>query len=355
MMDFSIQLQAWYSSYGRSLPWRHTKDPYSIWVSEIILQQTQVKQGLDYYNRFINSFPNIEALAVAEQDEVLKLWQGLGYYSRARNLHAAAQSIFFKQKNVFPKNYKDILLLKGIGPYTAAAIASFAFNLPYAVLDGNVYRVLSRLFTIEIPIDSTAGKKHFQELANQLLDKRNPALHNQAIMDFGAICCTPTSPKCTECPFQTTCKAYLTNTVIDFPKKGKRTKQRHRYFTFFFFDIHHSTYINKRGNNDIWTGLYEFPLIETNQKTSLKEVKKIFLTQNLPYTNITIKKATTYKHVLSHQIIHATFFKVSTNEHKLTHWQQKPLQRIPISELQNYPFPQLIIKFLNDNNFISSK
>ena len=205
-MNFSIELLEWYMHNKRELPWRDTKDPYFIWISEVILQQTKVQQGLPYYINFINTFPTIKSLAEASEDKVLKLWQGLGYYSRARNLHSAAKQIILNYSGKFPKEYKSILSLQGIGPYTAAAISSIAFNLPYAVVDGNVIRVLSRFFSINIPFDTTLGKKYFQNLAQELLLENNPATYNQAIMDFGAVICTPKKPDCYSCVLNLSCK-----------------------------------------------------------------------------------------------------------------------------------------------------
>ncbi len=225
---FSKKIIAWYQQNKRELPWRNTKDPYLIWLSEIILQQTRVEQGMAYYLKFAKEFPSVKELAKAENEKVMKLWQGLGYYSRARNLHTTAKTITDNYKGKFPEQHEDILLLKGVGEYTAAAIVSFAFNKPHAVVDGNVYRLLSRVFGIETPIDTTLGKKEFNALANELLDKKNPALHNQAIMEFGAIQCKPVSPDCSVCPLNTMCFAYSKKSVSKLPVKAKKTKVRNR-------------------------------------------------------------------------------------------------------------------------------
>ena len=258
--EFARLLIEWYHEHKRDLPWRNTNDPYLIWISEIILQQTRVAQGYAYYQRFIERFPNLESLAAAEENEVLKYWQGLGYYSRARNLHQAAISV----NGVFPVKYEDILKLKGVGTYTAAAICSFAYNQPHAVVDGNVYRVLSRFFGINEPIDSRKGKKIFASLAHDLLDKIQPALYNQAIMDFGALQCTPLSPDCTVCPFKNRCFAFNHNMVSSLPIKQNKTKTSERFFYYLLIRDNGNIYLNKRTENDIWKNLYELPLIESN-------------------------------------------------------------------------------------------
>lgn len=244
-MDFSTQIIEWYRTNKRDLPWRKTKNPYQIWLSEIILQQTRVEQGLSYYLKFIEKYPSIKDLANAPQDEVLKLWQGLGYYSRARNLHYTSKVITDKYKGEFPATYKEILDLKGIGEYTAAAISSFSFNLPYPVIDGNVYRVLSRVFDIDTPIDSTLGKKEFKELAYELINKNNPSEYNQAIMEFGALYCKPQSPDCENCIFTSTCLAFKTKKINELPVKSKKLKQKNRYFNYLVFIDEDYTYLKK--------------------------------------------------------------------------------------------------------------
>lgn len=234
-MNFNRSILDWYSENKRNLPWRETADPYKIWVSEIILQQTRVNQGMTYYDRFINIYPNITSLASAKEEAVLKVWQGLGYYSRARNMHATAKVICSKHNAVFPKTYQDILKLKGIGEYTAAAICSFAFNQKYAVLDGNVFRVLSRFFGVRTPIDTTLGKKEFQKLANKNLSQKNPGTYNQAIMDFGAIQCTPTNPNCGICPINYLCSAYENDYVKELPIKQKNKPNEHALSIILYF------------------------------------------------------------------------------------------------------------------------
>ena len=252
----SSLLQYWYAQHKRSLPWRETKAPYVVWISEIILQQTRVNQGNDYFLRFIERFPDIKSLAEASEDDVLKIWQGLGYYSRARNLYTAAKQVMEKFDGVFPSSYSDILSLKGVGEYTAAAVASIVYNLPYPVVDGNVFRVLSRLFTIETPIDSTIGKKYFNEIAQSILDEQHPGDHNQAIMEFGALVCTPKQPKCTECPLQSVCLAFEKKNVLNYPVKKGKTIQKERFFNYFHIEQNGYTYIKKRGDSDVWQNIY---------------------------------------------------------------------------------------------------
>lgn len=264
MNNFGRILIEWYQDNRRDLPWRRTKNPYLIWISEIILQQTRVAQGYDYYQRFVKRFPDVFSLADADEDEVMKYWQGLGYYSRARNLHAAARSM--AEAGGFPKTYKEVLALKGVGEYTAAAICSFAYGMPYAVVDGNVYRVLSRWLGIETPIDSTEGKRIFAEVAAELLDKAQPGLYNQAIMDFGALQCTPVSPNCMFCPFIDTCVARQKGLVDTLPVKLHKAKVTNRYFNYIYVRMGAHTLINKRTGNDIWKNLYELPLIETESE-----------------------------------------------------------------------------------------
>ena len=268
----SNNLTNWYQANKRDLPWRDISDPYRIWISEIILQQTRVNQGLSYYNRFIERFPTIAVLSEAEEDTVLKYWQGLGYYTRARNLHKAATQIMTDFKGTFPVEYNQVIKLAGIGEYTAAAICSFAYNQPYAVVDGNVYRVLSRVFAIQTPIDSSSGKKEIAILAQDLLSKSNPALHNQALMEFGALQCIPAAPDCTNCPLQSVCRAYELNLVSVLPVKSLKTKVTNRFFNYFFIRFEDKTFLQKRVNKDVWQNLFEFPLIESDHLLSTSEL-----------------------------------------------------------------------------------
>ncbi len=269
--NFAGRLLAWYHENRRNLPWRNTHDPYIIWISEIILQQTRVAQGYDYFLRFMERFPDADALVSATEDEVLRCWQGLGYYSRARNLHAAAHQ--FAEQGGFPKTYEGIRNLKGVGDYTAAAIASFAYGLPHAVVDGNVYRVLSRFFGVEEPIDTGGGKKYFASLAQALLPEgRESADYNQAVMDFGALQCVPNSPRCIDCPLSDGCVAYRDGRVSEFPVKSRTLKVKERYLHYMYIEAEGEIALFKREGNDIWRGLYEPFLIETNGPCGVEEL-----------------------------------------------------------------------------------
>ena len=331
------RLSQWYEQHHRVLPWRETEDPYRIWVSEIILQQTRVAQGLEYYLRFVDRFPNVEALAHADEDEVLRYWQGLGYYSRARNMHRAAKMIVHQGLDVFRSNiaqtsqdtvFETLLSLPGVGEYTAGAIASFAYNLPYPALDGNVYRVLARLHDCEIAFDTTAGKKHFHLLANELLDKEHPRLFNSAIMEFGALYCTTTTPDCAYCPIQECCLAYAHHTVELLPVRKPRTALRNRSLNYTIYctpDMH--TLIRQRNEKDIWQHLYEFPLEETDQLLPISaEVAQVDL-----------------KHILSHQRIYARF-----HIQKVKKLPQIPNTiAIPLSSLDDYALSRLTLRALD--------
>ncbi len=306
-------LREWYGKHKRDLPWRNTKDPYIIWISEVILQQTRVAQGMDYFLRFTQRFPAVGELAAAEEDEVLKYWQGLGYYSRARNIHAAAKMVMDKYKGVFPMEHDALLSLKGIGEYTAAAIVSFTRNQPYPVLDGNVFRVLSRLYGLDTPVDTGKGKKEFYSLAGMVMDPEHAGDHNQAIMEFGALQCIPKNPDCPVCPLQEKCVAYNQNRVDQLPVKQKKAKTRNRYFHYLFIVQDGCTWINRRSENDIWKGLYELPLIETDRPLSAGELvnQPGFIKMFGEKAVYTIRPHLTgVKHILSHQVIYADFYKV---------------------------------------------
>lgn len=340
---FTPTLLRWYKEHGRmDLPWRNITDPYLIWVSEVILQQTQVAQGLNYYLRFIQAFPTFKDLAVAQEDEVLRLWQGLGYYSRARNMHAAAQDIANKEK--FPATYEEIRQLKGIGEYTAAAICSFAYNQPYAVLDGNVYRVLSRYFGISTPIDTTAGKKEFSYLANELLDKKNSAVYNSAIMDFGALQCRPKAPNCQQCPLQETCSAYTHNKVEELPIKSKKVKIRERFFTYFVFTHSNTIFLQKRPAGDIWQGLYEPLLIENNSSKNVKEIINT-LSGTLQHKTYTLSPiAESVLHILTHQRLNINFYE--TKLETIPEFIRKEFTAVEIENIHEYGMPQVVKKIL---------
>ena len=345
---YSENIINWYLQNKRDLPWRNTSNPYHIWISEIILQQTRVAQGLEYYLRFIKRFPNVQTLAAAEEDEVLKYWQGLGYYSRARNLHKAAKKIMTDFKGIFPDNYEDILRLNGVGEYTAAAIASFSYNLPYSTVDGNVYRILSRLFGIKTPVDSNQGKKEFFQLAQDLLWAENPGLHNQAMMEFGALCCVPTSPDCHQCPLQAMCWAYEEQEVDKLPVKKAKTKVSNRYYNYLYIKYNDLTFLEKRTQKDVWQNLYQFPLIEADKLFETEE-----LLENKEFGNLfdSIRKveieqvSNPVKHVLSHRNIFALFFTINiTNTNDLL---RNNYTLLPIKDIDQYPVSRLMELFLN--------
>ena len=309
----SSSLIDWYEQNKRALPWRNITDPYKIWISEIILQQTRVNQGLGYYLRFIERFQTVKNLALADEDEVLKYWQGLGYYSRARNLHKAAKQITTLHAGIFPNKHLEIIKLAGIGDYTAAAICSFAYNDHFAVVDGNVYRVLSRIFGIETPIDSTAGKKEFAQLAQNILSTEKPGIHNQAIMEFGALQCTHTSPNCPNCPLNNQCKAFELDIISILPVKNKKTKVTNRFFNYLFIELNGSTFLQKRTAKDVWQNLYEFPLIETNALLDSSELieNEIFKQLTTGISEVQVQKISNpMKHILSHRVIYALFFTI---------------------------------------------
>ena len=334
----------WYNINKRDLPWRNTTDPYLIWLSEVILQQTRVDQGYAYFNKFVETYPTVELLANAEEDEVLKLWQGLGYYSRARNLHSTAKFIVNEYNGVFPSEYKDVLNLKGIGEYTAAAIVSFAYNHPYAVVDGNVYRVLSRIFAIDEPIDNGRGKRVFNELAMVLLDKSNAGIHNQAIMEFGSLQCTPISPNCADCPASTLCLAYAQGEVSRYPVKIGKVKNRKRYFNYFDIRVGDFMYLHKRTDKDIWQGLYELPLVESERSLTNDELCGVKGFRDLfPTGEIRVRHITQMKHVLSHQTIYATFYQVEIPGNLLI---DEKYLKIKIEEVDLYPVSRLSHKYL---------
>lgn len=352
MERFSNKIINWYQKNKRDLPWRNTKDPYLIWLSEIILQQTRVDQGMAYYHKFATEFPTVKDLANSDTEKVMKLWQGLGYYSRARNLHATASIITKNYKGKFPNDYSEILSLKGIGEYTAAAIASFAFDKPHAVVDGNVYRVLARVFGIETPIDSTLGKKEFNSLANELLDKKNPALHNQSIMEFGAIQCKPVSPDCTACVLNTMCFAYSKKVVSELPIKAKKTKVRNRYFNYIVLHDKKSVLIKKRVEKDVWINLYDFPLVETNTELTEEQFLKSsdwrIFSKSLPkYTIHSVSG--NYKHILSHQKIYARFWNLSCSQVPKKGIVADSIS-IPKMTIKEYPVSRLMEKYIEENS-----
>ncbi len=324
------------------MPWKGEKDSYKIWMSEIILQQTRVEQGLAYYNKFIKHYPTIAKLAKAKDEEVFKLWEGLGYYSRCKNLLFTARTIVEKYNGKFPENYDDILDLKGIGKYTAAAIASFAFNRPYAVVDGNVFRVLSRVYGIDKPIDSTDGKKYFEAFAQKLLDKNQPALYNQAIMDFGATICKPKLPECITCVFKGSCVAFKENKISVLPIKQKKLTTQIRWFYYYIFTYKNQVLITKRTSKDIWQSLHEFYLIEVQEKLDDKKIKTKLekILDKEKFEIISISKEQQQK--LTHRVIKGNFIKIELKkkiEIENYFWVDK-------NEISKYSFPKFINSFL---------
>lgn len=318
-MNFTDELVQWYLQNKRDLPWRNTTDAYIIWLSEIILQQTRVEQGLPYFYRFVEKYPDVSSFAAANEDEVLKLWQGLGYYSRGRNMLKTAQFVEEQHHGKFPEKYDELIKLKGIGEYTAAAIASFSANEAKAVVDGNVYRVLARFFGIYEPINSPAGKRNFQELANNLLNKKNPALHNQAMMEFGAMLCKPKNPACGICPVHTSCVAFTTNATTALPVKLKTVKVRERFLNYFLVTDGDTLLMNKRGDKDIWANMYDLPLIETSSLLPLNELLNLSAAHEIfgPEIKITSQSAPVQKHILTHQRLYIRLIKTETKPIKL--------------------------------------
>ncbi|UYW00844.1 A/G-specific adenine glycosylase [Flavobacterium agricola] len=345
-MIFYNTLITWYLANKRDLPWRKTTNPYHIWLSEIILQQTRVAQGLPYYEAFIERFYKVSDLANASQEDVLKLWQGLGYYSRARNLHATAQYVSFELNNQFPDNYNDLLKLKGVGSYTAAAIASFAYNEKIAVVDGNVFRVLSRIFGIDADISLLKTKKIFQELANKLLLEGNPcepALFNQAIMDFGALQCVPKSPNCTACCFASSCLAYATNKVAELPYKSAKIKIKKRYFDYVLIKGNNQKYkIVKRDESDIWAGLHQFELLESTDNLAFNDANQTILNHFATHNVVSLLgfDSDYLVHKLSHQHLHIRFWLLEVNQE---------VNGVKKHEIADFSFPIVLANFLDKN------
>ena len=347
-MDF-IQdtLINWYSENRRDLPWRHQPTPYQVWLSEVILQQTRVNQGRDYYLRFVEKWPTVADLAAATEEEVLKMWQGLGYYSRARNLYQCTRQVVEQHNGEFPADYEELRKLKGIGAYTAAAIASIAFDLPHAVVDGNVYRVLSRLFDIDTPINSTEGQLLFAQTADTLLNRKQPGLHNQALMEFGALHCTPKNPNCLLCPLQAQCLAFERQTVMQRPVKLQKLKVTTRYFNYLVIRVKDSIYLHKRSDNDIWRNLYDFPCIESEKPMTVEEVvnSEAFF-QLIDHKTFTVTKASpVFTHKLTHRTIMAQFIEIKLSQ-DLLDIETKGLILAPERDLGNYPIPRLIDLYL---------
>lgn len=335
---FRTALQEWSEQHPRPMPWKGEPDPYRIWLSEIILQQTRVEQGLPYYEKFIRHYPTVQDLADAPEDQVLKDWEGLGYYSRARNLHTAARYIARQLDGKFPNTFETIQALKGVGPYTAAAIASFGYGLPHAVLDGNVYRVLSRVFGIDTPIDHPKAQKQYAALAGELLDPNAPAAYNQSMMDFGALCCTPAQPRCIECPFWNCCVARQQNRVNELPKKQKGLARKKRTFHYLVIRHQGDLYVRKRTGKDIWKGLWEFPFTENAMPEVLLQIEPQAVSEPV-------------RQLLTHQEITAIFYEMNFPDTLPTELLQSDLlndcRLVSLAELKkNIAFPKVIDCFL---------
>jgi A/G-specific adenine glycosylase len=340
-MDFSKKILQWYHQNKRELPWRQTTDPYKIWLSEVMLQQTRVAQGLPYYEKFVSRFPTVYDMAKAQEDEILKLWQGLGYYSRARNMHTTAKTVVEEKGGEFPNTYEGLLKLKGVGDYTASAIASISFGIPEPVVDGNVYRVLSRYFGVELPINSTQGITYFKALARKVMDRENIRDYNQGIMEFGAIQCAPKKPYCLLCPLKDGCVALAENKTQKLPIKLKKGKIKQRYFNYLIFlDKDRYTELEQRKGKGIWQGLYQFPLIETDElvdeATISRKLKKRFSDKKI--TAIRQYNDEVVVHKLTHQHLRTMFWIVETTT--------KMNQGIPWSKIEEYPVPVLLADFI---------
>ena len=349
-----LQLTEWYNQNKRDLPWRHTRDPYLIWLSEIVLQQTRVQQGLPYYEKFAETFPTVRDLAAAPEQEVLRLWQGLGYYSRARNLHSCAKTVLEQYEGIFPDNYKELLKLKGVGPYTAAAIASFAFKEAVPVVDGNVFRVLARLFGITSDISQPSVYKEFRSLALSFMDPGQPDIFNQAIMEFGAMHCTPQKPLCLYCPLKKECYAFKHYMQKELPVKKARIKIKHRYFHYFIICSDDEKIIMKRRESkDIWNGLYDFYLVEKEKFYSPDGIKDEVLQQLLAKNCILVNESCGYRHQLTHQRLHVKFFVVKADKKALKEIMKShpEFELYSLQEAEALPKPVLIKNYLENPAF----
>ncbi len=349
---FRRELMAWFARSHRPMPWKGEKDPYLVWLSEVILQQTRVEQGLPYFERFRAAYPDVGSLAEAPEDELMKMWEGLGYYSRARNLQQAARFIVQELGGQFPATYDGLLRLKGVGPYTAAAIASFAFGLPHAVVDGNVFRVLARFFGIEASVDSSAGKKQFAGLAQALLSREQPGSHNQALMDFGATQCTPRSPNCTACPLHTACRAFQQGRVEELPRKGKKPAKKERFFHYLIFNRNGMAWIRKRTEKDIWRNLYEFPLLELARPAQAEaDIRNSTCWEQRLGAGATARVSQAsrpFSQVLTHQKIQATFWEIGLADE--APFNSEGLIAVKRENLSKFAFPRIIDWYLNDNS-----
>ena len=352
-MKFGGIIRGWYKKNKRDLPWRRIHDPYRVWISEVILQQTRISQGLEYYNRFVGAFPDVESLARAEADDVLKLWQGLGYYSRARNLHQAAKAVVEEWAGVFPGTYKELLKLKGVGNYTASAIASICFGERSAVVDGNVARVIARLYGVEEAINSGAGNRIVSALADELIKEGapDPGTHNQAMMEFGALQCVPVSPRCGACPLENHCQARLSGRVDLLPKKRPGKKPVDRYLYYYIILYKGEAILTRREENDIWKSLYQFPLLEAGSPVGEEELAGKMLFQLINHgASVRVEKISeTIRHQLTHRNIHARFIHVRPDS--LPHPLPANWMRVPLHELEKYPVPRLIHRYMESAKF----
>ncbi len=348
MAEVKEVLLDWFSEYKRDLPWRKTVDPYFVWVSEIILQQTQVKQGLPYYEKFVSAFPTVQDLANAPEDKVLKLWQGLGYYSRARNMQFAAKQVVNDFNGEFPSTYPELLKLKGVGEYTAAAIASFCFKEVVPVVDGNVYRFISRYFGINKPIDEISTQKEIKAICKELISHNKPDVFNQAIMEFGALQCKPKQVNCEGCPFNNSCWAYANTKVDELPFKAKKIKKRTRYLYYLLLENEKKVLVRKRSNNDIWAGLYELPFLEQTKSFSEENVLKSLQIKQYKVNHISGYK----KHLLSHQTLYAKFFHVMLDAENFTTAKQNfDALIVEKYSIHQYAYPKLIENYFTDIGF----
>lgn len=346
-MNFAKEIIDWYQLNKRELPWRNTSDPYIIWLSEIIMQQTRVEQGMPYFMRFAGKYPTVEHFASASEDEILKLWQGLGYYSRGRNMHKTAQLVMEEHAGYFPKNYDSLIRLKGVGEYTAAAISSFSSNEAKAVVDGNVFRLLSRYFGIDTPINSAQGKKTFTELANELMDKQQAGTFNQAIMEFGSLQCKPKNPECPSCPLQAGCEARRTNRINELPVKIKSQKIRERYFNYFLAIKNGQVLFNKRGPGDIWENMYELPLFETEKPINAQDlVRSERFVSAFGKDTVICSVSKPVKHILSHQKLYATFIGIENFSEQFLN--DSAWFYVQLDELEKLAQPKLIFKFFEN-------
>jgi A/G-specific adenine glycosylase len=348
--DFTKKLLLWYDTGKRSLPWTAIKDPYKIWLSEIILQQTRVEQGTPYYYRFIKKYPTVFKLAEASLDEVLKLWEGLGYYSRARNLHHAANQIVEKHKGIFPDNYAAVIQLKGIGKYTASAILSYAYALPYAAIDSNAIRIITRYFGIKEEVESLTAKNKIESYAQKILDKKQPGIFNQAMMDFGSLICKPFNPECNQCPLNKNCFAFKNDMVELLPLKGKKLVRKTRYFNYLVFISDKNILITIRNEKDIWKNLYQFPLIEAKTNYTLTQLKREIRNRKITSQNLDkIRASDVFTQQLTHQTIKTRFFIIEMSD--IADINPESSIKIKVSALKKYAFPGIIREFLQKNPY----